>query len=240
MTNTLSINHLPNGDKWTFDESVTMCFDDMLRRSIPQYDIMRKTVFDLACQHVQPKTAIIDLGCSRGEAMAPLIDRFGVYNRHIGIETSQPMLEACRTRFKGLIDVGVVEIIDMDLRQKFPPVSASVIMSVLTLQFIPINYRQHIVQRSYDALMPGGCLIVVEKLLGSDAIIDKIMTSNYAALKAANGYSAESIDRKALSLEGVLVPVTSAWNEELIRQGGFRHIDCFWRWMNFAGWIAVK
>lgn len=235
-----SVGHKPATDKWEFDASVTACFDDMLRRSIPQYDVMRQTVFDLASRYAQPKTAIIDLGCSRGEALAPLIDKFGVYNRHIGVETSPPMLEACRARFKGLIDVGVVEVLDMDLRQKFPPATASVVLSVLTLQFIPINYRQHIVQKAYDHLTPGGCLLLVEKLLGSDATIDKVLTASYANLKAANGYSPDDIDRKALSLEGVLVPVTAAWNEELLKQAGFRHIDCFWRWMNFAGWLAVK
>jgi tRNA (cmo5U34)-methyltransferase len=36
------------------------------------------------------------------------------------------------------------------------------------------------------------------------------------------------------------VPVTARWNEELLRSAGFVDIDCFWRWMNFAGWIAVR
>lgn len=33
---------------------------------------------------------------------------------------------------------------------------------------------------------------------------------------------------------------TAKWNEELLQMSGFREIDCFWRWVNFAGWIAVK
>jgi tRNA (cmo5U34)-methyltransferase len=36
------------------------------------------------------------------------------------------------------------------------------------------------------------------------------------------------------------VPVTAAWNEDLLQQAGFRHVECFWRWLNFGGWIAVK
>ena len=53
-------------------------------------------------------------------------------------------------------------------------------------------------------------------------------------------YTQEEIDRKRLSLEGVLVPVTAAWNEDMLRREGFRNVDCFWRWMNFAAWVAVK
>ena len=43
-----------------------------------------------------------------------------------------------------------------------------------------------------------------------------------------------------MSLEGVLVPVTAKWNEQLLRSAGFAEVDMFWRWMNFAGWVAVK
>lgn len=66
------------------------------------------------------------------------------------------------------------------------------------------------------------------------------MVDRYYALKSANGYSRDEIERKRYSLEGVLVPVTARWNEELLTGAGFRQVDCFWRWMNFAAWVAVK
>jgi tRNA (cmo5U34)-methyltransferase len=59
-------------------------------------------------------------------------------------------------------------------------------------------------------------------------------------MKRRRGYTNEQIDRKRLSLEGVLVPVTARWNEDLLRAAGFGEVDCFWRWMNFAGWVAVR
>ena len=77
-------------------------------------------------------------------------------------------------------------------------------------------------------------------MLGNTAEIDEVMVKNYYDAKFANGYSQEQIERKRLSLEGVLVPVTANMNEELLKQAGFRHIDCVWRWMNFAGWLAIK
>ena len=81
---------------------------------------------------------------------------------------------------------------------------------------------------------------MVEKVLGNSAFLNELMVSGYLELKAGNDYTREQIERKRLSLEGVLVPVTSKWNEELLTQAGFREVDCFWRWMNFAGWVAVK
>src|SRR3954454_20352161 len=99
MSNT-SLYHKPDG-KWTFDENVTRCFTDMLSRSIPDYDTMRKLVLDLGSSFVQPRTDILDLGCSRGDGLAPFIDRFGAGNRFVGLDESQPMIDACSERFKG-------------------------------------------------------------------------------------------------------------------------------------------
>ena len=70
--------------------------------------------------------------------------------------------------------------------------------------------------------------------------MDELFIKNYHAYKQEHGYSVEDIERKRMSLEGVLVPVTSDWNVDLMKQAGFRHIDTFWRWMNFVGYIAIK
>jgi tRNA (cmo5U34)-methyltransferase len=230
---------LPEG-KWLFDADVARVFDNMLARSIPQYEVMRQACFDIACRYVQPKTAVVDLGCSRGEALAPLVDRFGAANRFLGVEVSPPMLAAARQRFRSYIDCGLVEIRDTDLRREYPPVEASVTLSILTLQFTPIEYRQRILREVWKHILPGGAFVLVEKILGATAELDGIMVETYYRLKSANGYSQEEIERKRLSLEGVLVPVTARWNEELLQMAGFRQVDCFWRWMNFAGWVAIK
>lgn len=230
---------MPAG-KWEFDGEVAAVFDDMLERSIPQYPVMRQACFDLACRYARPKTDIVDLGCSRGEAMAALVDRFGAANRFVGIEVSPPMLAAARERFGGYIECGVVDIREHDLRRGYPPVRASVTLCVLTLQFVPIEYRQRVVRDIYQSTVPGGALILVEKVLGATAELDAAMVDLYYTMKRANGYSEEQIQRKRLALEGALVPLTSRMNEELLAGAGFRECDRFWRWMNFAGWIAVK
>jgi len=230
---------MPEG-AWKFDDGVTAVFDDMLSRSIPQYDVMRRACFDLACRYAQRKTDIVDLGCSRGEAIAALVDKFGVNNRFVGVEVSGPMLQASQERFRGMIDAGVVSIRNLDLRTEYPPVAASVTLCILTLQFTPIEYRLQIMQEIYDHTLPDGVLILVEKVIGAGAGINQKMVDIYYGLKAQNGYTQEQIQRKRLSLEGVLVPMTARWNEEMMALVGFRQVDCFWRWMNFAGWIAVK
>jgi tRNA (cmo5U34)-methyltransferase len=231
--------HTP-GEKWEFNAEVTEVFENMLERSIPQYHVMREACAAIGSRYVQPGTAIVDIGCSRGSALEPFILRFGARNRFLALDVSEPMLEATRKRFAGYIETKVVDVRKHDLRTGLPQCDASLVLSVLTLQFTPIEYRMEIVASIYDRLRPGCAAIIVEKVLGSSLQIDKDMTEVYYSLKNENGYSAEAITRKRQSLEGVLVPVTASWNEQLFRQAGFRHIDCFWRWMNFAAWVAVK
>jgi tRNA (cmo5U34)-methyltransferase len=230
---------VPNGP-WAFDAEVAHVFDDMLARSIPGYSTMRLACFDVGKRYTQSGTAIVDLGCSRGEALAPFIGTFGDRLRYVGCEISDPMLAASRERYTQQIADGWVDIRSLDLRTAYPPERASLTLCVLTLQFTPIEYRQQILRRAYEATAPGGAFILVEKILGADADIDAMMVDLYYTLKANNGYTKQQIDRKRWSLEGVLVPVTAKWNEELLSMAGFRHIDCFWRWMNFAAWVAVK
>lgn len=230
---------VPSG-KWTFDGAVTDAFDDMLKRSIPQYEVMRQLCFEIGCEFVQHQTAIVDLGCSRGEALAAFADKFGAYNRYVGVEVSEPMLGAARERFDGLIRCGIAEIKNLDLRKEYPPVRSSLTLSVLTLQFVPMEHRQRIVRDVFKGLLPGGAFILVEKVMGSCSETDALMSKLYWNLKRHNGYSADDVERKRLSLEGVLVPVTAGWNEELLRSAGFRQVECFWRCLNFSGWVAVR
>jgi tRNA (cmo5U34)-methyltransferase len=239
-----SLGHKPSG-AWAFDDGVTRVFDDMFKRSIPQHDEMRATVVELAARFARNETAVIDLGCSLGESLAQVRDAMLKDDRqlsmeYVGAEISPPMLAASRERFAGCADV---EIVDHDLRRGVPSTrryAASIVMSVLTLQFTPIEYRQQIVASVHDALAPRGAFIMIEKVLGATARIDRTLVDAYYARKRASGYSAEEIERKRGSLEGVLVPVTARWNEDLLRGAGFSEVDCVWRSLNFAGWLAIR
>jgi tRNA (cmo5U34)-methyltransferase len=239
VTEASSIHHLPAG-VWAFDDAVTDVFEDMLRRSIPDYDAMRRVVFEVGRRFVQPGTDVLDIGCSRGDALVPYIAEFGDSARYVGVEVSQPMLETVRTRFAAECRRGVVEIQDIDLREGFPAVQASLTLSVLTLQFIPVEHRSSVVQSVYEHTVDGGAFLLVEKIVGSSPRTAEMLIDHYHELKHANGYSREAIERKRLSLEGVLVPATAAWNEELLRLAGFQEVECIWRYLNFAAWVGLK
>lgn len=224
---------------WVFDQQVADCFDDMLERSIPGLDTMRSLVTRIALRYAQPETEIIDLGCSRGSAMDPLVKALPAH-RFIGVEVSEPMREYAEMKFHREIVQDRVRILNVDLRHEYPDCMASVTLAILTLQFTPLEYRNHIMRRIFDHTVQGGVVVLVEKVMGSTAEWDSLLTEEYLAFKGQSHYTQEQIARKRLALEGVLVPLTSEWNESLIQNAGFQKPECFWRHLNFAGWVARK
>ena len=60
-----SIGHIPEG-RWVFDVGVANVFEDMLERSIPQYETMRDAVSRLGVAYMRANTRVVDLGCSEG------------------------------------------------------------------------------------------------------------------------------------------------------------------------------
>jgi tRNA (cmo5U34)-methyltransferase len=76
----------------------------------------------------------------------------------------------------------VVDVRKLDLRERFPDERASVVLSVLTLQFTPLEYRTRIVRRVWEALRPGGAFLLVEKVFGTqpDAWFDIVRMASLA------------------------------------------------------------
>lgn len=223
------------GKKWEFDDEVARCFDDMLQRSIPDYENMRNLVYSIGKHYAERGKAIIDIGCSNGNAALPFVKNY--HNKFILCDVSESMLDLCRRGFK---EYPNVKILNHDLRNGVPNERASLILSILTVQFTPIEYRHKIIQSIYDNLEVGGAFIYVEKLLGCMADIDDILVDEYYNIKREHCYTEEQIKSKRKSLEGVLVPITEEWNKELLHSAGFTKIECFWRYLNFCGWVAVK
>lgn len=240
MTTTIDQTRPADGAKWAFDADVTRVFDNMLARSIPAHDDMRDLVLALGEPFVRDGSDVIDLGCSRGAALAPFARLFGSRVRCLGLDESPAMVAAARERFASEISAGTVDIREHDLRYGLPDDALpSLTLAVLTLQFVPIEYRQRVVADVFARTQPGGAMIVVEKILGTDAAAERLLTRHYYDTKLAAGYSFDQIAAKRQSLQGVLVPLTAAGNEQMLRAEGWK-VQQFWQHLNFAGWLAVK
>lgn len=228
------------GKEWSFNEDVANVFDDMLGRSIPGYENMRDTVIRMISPIVTNGGHILDLGCSHGEMIAKLIKDLGssMYVNYVGIDSSTAMVSKARKRFADDERVTIVHgnIADAEIQR----LRYDSILSILTLQFIPVEHRQDILKQIHDALTPNGCFILVEKVLGESSSGQDHLVSVYHQMKKDNGYSEEQVEAKRVSLQNVLVPLRASENIRMLKSAGFSVVQPFWQNLNFVGIYASK
>lgn len=225
-----------------FGGKTAAVFDDMLGRSVPFYAEMQRMIGELASDYAAEGTSIYDLGCSTGTTILKIAENIPRERnvRYIGVDYSPEMLEIAQRK---LTESGFDRPFELecgDLNSGVRIDNASVVLLVLTLQFIRPLYRQRLIKSIYDGMTEKGALILVEKVLGENSEFNRLFIHHYYEMKRENGYSELEIAQKREALENILVPYRLEENKELLREQGFRHVDVFFKWYNFCAIIATK
>ena len=160
--------------------------------------------------------------------------------RFVGVDNSEEMLKRCRAKLAEHGFNRPHELLCADLNQGVRIENASIVAMVLTLQFIRPLYRDRLIETVLKGLNENGCLILVEKVLGEDSLINRLFIKYYYDLKKSHGYSELEIAQKREALENVLVPYKLLENREMLTRAGFRYCDVFFKWYNFSALVAVK
>lgn len=223
-----------------FGEKVATVFDDMLDRSVPFYAEIQRMVAELAADFSVEGTNIYDLGCSTGTTLLNLHEAIPKSVTYIGVDNSEEMLERCRAKLQEKGFSQTYRLVCADLNQGVAMENASVVLLLLSLQFIRPLYRETLIKSIFQGLNENGCLILVEKVLGEDSLFNRLFIKYYYEMKLRNGYSQMEISQKREALENVLIPYKLLENRELILKSGFRYCDVFFKWYNFCGMVAVK
>ena len=223
-----------------FNATVASVFDDMVDRSVPYYREMQRMSGQLVADFARPGSRVYDLGCATGTTMALIDHCVGEGIEMIGLDNSQDMLDKCREKLEQAQIATPYELMLADLNQSLEIENASVVLLVLTLQFVRPMHRERLMQQVYDGLNPGGCVILVEKILGESSNLNRLFINHYYEMKRSKGYSELEISQKREALENVLVPYRLTENQTLLAKVGFSEQDVFFKWFIFCGMIAVK
>jgi len=228
-------------ESFRFDESVVRVFDDMAHRSIPDYRENLEFLTLLAREHYQSGSQILDLGCSTGNlslALADVLQDQGP--RILAVDKSEDMIRETGARLQKFPKFNVeLECADI-LELRRPKDSASVIFLNYTLQFIAPEDRQTLLEKLFSFLIPGGLLIISEKVHSPRPAIERTITDQYYRFKKNNGYSNTEIARKRESLENVLITDTPDLHIHRLEKAGFQSAEIIWRKWNFLSISATK
>jgi len=223
-----------------FDKAVANVFDDMVVRSVPFYLEMQRMMSEIAHDYVKPDTSLYDLGCSTGTTFRSLNPILEKSVKFVGIDNSKEMLDKCRANLESNGVTRAVELQVADLNHKITLENASVVVFCLTLQFVrPIN-RQQLINSIYNQLNPGGCLILIEKILAETNEFNRQFIKYYYDMKRRNDYDETEIVQKREALENVLIPYKLSEDLQMLADAGFSTCETFFKWYNFTGVVALK
>ena len=221
-----------------FDESVVAVFDDMVKRSVPGYEAMIQMVGLVARTYGKDHTNYYDLGSSTGAiTLALALNNKHENNKFIAVDNSPQMVEKCQKNLSGKIDN--FEIICADIKD-ISIENASIVVLNLTLQFIDVEKRSKLVKKIYDGLIPGGALIISEKIHFNKKENQEQLASLHLEFKRANGYSELEIANKRQSLENILVTESKQTHLKRLKICGFKESSCYFQCLNFASFLSVK
>ena len=221
-----------------FDENVVAVFDDMVKRSVPGYEVMIQMVSLIARTYGKAHTNYYDLGSSTGATtLALALNNRHKNNKLIAVDNSPQMVKKCQRNLSGKVDN--FEIVCGDINDIFIE-KASIVVLNLTLQFVEVEKRSILLQKIYDGLIPGGVLIISEKIHFDNKENQEQLANLHLDFKRANGYSDLEIANKRQSLENILVTESKQAHLERLKLCGFRESSCYFQCLNFASFLSVK
>lgn len=223
-----------------FDQKTAAVFDDMVYRSVPLYEEMQRMTAEIAADFAQPGSSLFDLGCATGTTLLHLDPVIDPAVRFIGLDSSGEMLEKAQIKINACHSGREFKLLMMDMHKEMLIENASVVVMILTLQFIRPLHRARVIQRIYEGMNDQAALIIFEKITLDDSLFNRLFIRYYYEMKKRQGYSDVEIAQKREALENVLIPYRPEENRELLANAGFTHIEEFFRWYNFSGILAVK
>ena len=218
----------PPAGSFEFDAAVAAAFDDMIRRSVPGYELILG-MLPTFVRRYGGDGGLWDLGCSTGAVARLMRTHAPESNAIVAIDSSPAMIEAARKRPSDGIEYRVGDIADADVRD------ASFVALNLTLQFIPVSRRDSVIANLASGLRSGGGLLLTEKVQTDDAT-----RRLHEAFKRAHGYSDSEIARKRTAIENRLIPEPLETHLRRLHRVGFTETTVWWQCLGFASIIATR
>ncbi len=225
---------------FAFDQRVVDVFPDMIRRSVPAYETVVPLSALVASQHVPADGLVYDLGCSRGATTAALLTYCDPSVRIVGVDNSQPMIDAARETMPQLTSASAAQRVEWrctDIKDTAIERASAVVMNY-TLQFIEPPERQQLLQRIANNLLPGAPLIYAEKVVLDNPSDQAWADQVHLEFKRANGYSELEVAQKRSALERVMVPDTLDTHLARLQNVGFSDARVWFSCLNWAAFIA--
>lgn len=216
---------------WTFESAeIVDHFDEHVRETLPWYDLATNGVVHIARHYVTEGGTVVDVGASTGNIYNAL--RVGLAGRSfsvIGVEKSEEMVRRYAERNGSYARIWHADAcaVEWENKDKF-----DVAIFFLTVMFVEPSRRRVLLARVFDAIKPGGAMIVVDRTVAEAGYPATVLWRLALAGKVAAGADPGDVVAKELSLAGAQRPIDPA----ILPSGAIEWM----RFGDFAGWLIEK
>ncbi|MGP8155949.1 MAG: class I SAM-dependent methyltransferase [Candidatus Acidiferrales bacterium] len=164
---------------------------------------------------------VLDLGTGAGRLLA-LVKAARPQAQFTGLDFSPTMLEALRKQFAGDARVAILA---HDLDKRLPPMEPfDAVISSFAIHHVTHERKRALYAEVFDVLAPGGVFCNLEHVASPTPRL-------HAEFLRAISWTDEDPSNKLLGLEIQL---------EWLREIGFDHVDCHWKWRELALFAGLK
>lgn len=230
---------------WSFEDA-SDTFVEHIENSVPLYNEGHRLLCLLSDFYLPAEATILDVGCSAGNLALKLMSRHQhKMIRYVGVDAVEAMVGVAKQNIKGKRFSDNVEfhhlVFPDELEVDFLVASSvNLVVSYYTLQFMQSDQRAAAVKKAYELLRPDGAMVVFEKVISDNAIIQDMFTQTYSEFKMENGFSEKEIMSKTQSLKSVMKSRDDSYILRELYAAGFSSVNQVFSWMNFRGYLAVK
>ncbi|MDP4104360.1 MAG: class I SAM-dependent methyltransferase [Bacillota bacterium] len=225
-------------------KDVTQHYLEQVRGGIPFGAEQVKVMLQLVNHFTPNPKKIMDLGCGNGFLAEILLKTYPNATAKL-LDHSEPMVKAARNHMSEYYNR--CEIIKGDLSNSInkyaEPNSVDCIVSGFAIHHLPHEKKKDLYKEIYDLLADGGIFINIEHTASATPEIEKLHDELFID-HLSNHYKR---DRKEVAqeyysrpdkMDNILerVNIQISWLKEI----GFKHSDCYFKWMELAVFGGVK
>ncbi len=209
-------------------------YDELFITHMHAYDLTHEMILTMLPFAQQQTIRVLELGTGTGNLTQKLLDRFP-RGTAVGYDLSGEMLARARAK---LTDAGArIQLHQGDISQVEFEGPFEAVISAIAVHHVPPPDKPVLFQRLYDALRPGGVLV-----LG-----DAFQPATPALSERYRELSKMSLEREGI----VETPVYTAYRQrsrqpsggsstylqaylQWMEQAGFHNVDCVWKYLSRA------
>lgn len=210
-------------------------YDRHRQKVIPCFRDFYKTLVQLVPFEKNDAFSLLDLGAGTGLVTSLVLNVFPETNATL-VDISEKMLEKARERFTGNHSVSF-EV--MDYAKKMPEGRFDVVVSALSIHHLDDPDKKILFKRIFETLPPGGMFIHAELAKGESDATDEFFHKSWHEHLMRTDLSPEQLiqikERMAIDK-----PATLQNQLNWMKSAGFRDVDCFYKYYNFAVYAGKK